>query len=108
MKKPNVEIRPGEDLSVLQGDRLSLIQGRNGYRVSFDPFLLADFTACGPGKRVIEFGAGCSALSILLARKLDPAVYIAIEIQEEEEDILDIEEADFEDEDDPWRNTRDS
>jgi tRNA1Val (adenine37-N6)-methyltransferase len=76
-------IKPDEDLSILQDDSVRVIQKRNGYRFSVDSFLLADFVELEGKKIVVEFGAGCGILAILLARKFPLTRYIAIEIQAE-------------------------
>ena len=59
---------------------LQLFQPRHGYRYSLDPFLLARF--CRPLKPVgsiIDLGAGCGIISLVLARINPDASVVAIE-----------------------------
>ena len=55
---------------------LQLFQPRHGYRYSLDPLLLTRFCAQPPsGGRIIDLGAGCGIISLLLAR-MNPAVSV--------------------------------
>lgn len=59
---------------------LQLYQPRHGYRYSLDALLLALF--CGgvkPGGSIIDLGAGCGVISLVLARFNPDASVIAIE-----------------------------
>ena len=61
----------GESLTLddLKSFDLQLFQSRHGYRYSLDPLLLVRF--CNqppPGGRIIDLGAGCGIISLLLAR----------------------------------------
>ncbi len=61
---------------------LVLYQPRTGYRFSVDAFLLADFVPLKPGARVLELGAGCGVVSLLLARREERARFFGLEIQD--------------------------
>ncbi|HIJ96103.1 MAG TPA: methyltransferase [Desulfuromonadales bacterium] len=59
---------------------LQILQPRHGYRYSLDPLLLARF--CGlvpPGGTVIDLGAGCGIISLVLARLNATASVVALE-----------------------------
>lgn len=59
---------------------LQLFQPREGYRYSLDPLLLARF--CGtvtPGGSIIDLGAGCGIISLVLARIHPDASVVAVE-----------------------------
>lgn len=66
-----------EDLQLFD---LQLFQPRSGYRYSLDPLLLARF--CGqtpPGGRIIDLGAGCGIIALVLARINPEATVVAVE-----------------------------
>jgi len=59
---------------------LQLFQPRQGYRYSLDALLLARF--CGelkPGGRIIDLGAGCGIIALVLARINPAASVVAVE-----------------------------
>ncbi|HXE97556.1 MAG TPA: methyltransferase [Dongiaceae bacterium] len=59
---------------------LQLFQPRHGYRYSLDPLLLARF--CGelkPGGAIIDLGAGCGIIALVLARLNPAASVLAVE-----------------------------
>lgn len=59
---------------------LRLFQHRHGYRYSLDPLLLARFCAeLKPGGRIIDLGAGCGIISLVLARVNPDASVVAVE-----------------------------
>ena len=60
---------------------LQLFQPRHGYRYSLDPLLLARFcqTLKPEGGRIIDLGAGCGIISLVLARINPDASVVALE-----------------------------
>lgn len=65
------------------GGALTIVQPRNGYRFSIDSILLARFARIRPRDRVLELGAGCGVISILIAAIRHPKEIIALERQPE-------------------------
>ncbi|MGD0076704.1 MAG: methyltransferase, partial [Candidatus Binataceae bacterium] len=70
-----------ETVDTILGGRLKLVQPRHGYRFSVDAILLGRFARCRPGARVLELGAGCGVISILIAALHKPAAVAAVELQ---------------------------
>ena len=59
---------------------LQLFQPRQGYRYSLDPLLLARFcTAVQSGGSIVDLGAGCGIISLVLARVNPEALVVAVE-----------------------------
>ncbi|GAC1452567.1 MAG: methyltransferase [Desulfuromonadaceae bacterium] len=59
---------------------LQLFQPRQGYRYSLDPLLLARFCAeLKSGGRIIDLGAGCGIIGLVLARVNPAASVVAVE-----------------------------
>ena len=76
--KPN----GGNDLTLdeLKLFDLQLFQLRHGYRYSLDPLLLARFcTTVQPGGKIVDLGAGCGIISLVLARVNPAASVVAVE-----------------------------
>jgi tRNA1Val (adenine37-N6)-methyltransferase len=66
--------------TVLDGS-ITLIQPRHGYRFSIEAVLLARFARATTRDRVLELGAGCGVVSIMMATLCRPREVVAIEIQ---------------------------
>lgn len=59
---------------------LQLFQPRYGYRYSLDPLLLARFCSeVKPGGSIVDLGAGCGIISLVLARINTSASVLAVE-----------------------------
>lgn len=58
---------------------LELKQPRTGYRYSLDALILARFAPLCPAGRILELGAGCGVISLVLARRNPESVVVAIE-----------------------------
>ena len=76
-----VSLRPGETLDEFLDGRLRLIQSARGYRFSIDAVLLARFVTGKPGDVLVDLGAGCGIISLLLLLEKPVAYAIALEIQ---------------------------
>ncbi len=61
---------------------LEIRQPKEGYRFSVDALLLADFVKIKKGSRVIELGAGCGIISLILSKRFPDSHFTAVEIQE--------------------------
>jgi tRNA1Val (adenine37-N6)-methyltransferase len=72
-----------ETLDELRAYGLRIIQSLDGYRFSIDPLLLCDFAGAGSGGRVIDLGAGCGIIPLILAGKFPTASLVGVELQEE-------------------------
>jgi len=66
--------------SILNG-ALTLVQPRNGYRFSIDSILLGGFLRVRRRDRVLELGAGCGVISVMIAALRLPREVVAVEIQ---------------------------
>lgn len=62
--------------------RLVVRQFRDGYRFSVDAVLLAEFARPWVGRTVVEFGAGCGIVSLLIGILSTQARIFALEIQQ--------------------------
>jgi tRNA1Val (adenine37-N6)-methyltransferase len=71
----------GETRDTILGGRLALIQPKRGYRFSVEAILLGRFVRASTRERVLELGAGCGVISIMIASIYHPREVVAIEIQ---------------------------
>jgi tRNA1Val (adenine37-N6)-methyltransferase len=67
--------------------RLHVRQYRNGYRFSIDAVILADHIHPRPGDTVLDLGAGCGIISLILAYRYTESTVIGVEIQPELADL---------------------
>lgn len=74
-------IRSDETRDTILGGALTVVQPRDGYRFSVDAILLARFATARSRDRVLELGAGCGVISIVIAAIARPRETIALEIQ---------------------------
>jgi len=70
-----------ETRDTILGGRLALIQPKHGYRFSVEAILLGRFVRASRRERVLELGAGCGVISIMLASIQHPREVVAVEIQ---------------------------
>src|SRR5208282_6599112 len=66
--------------TILDG-RITLIQPKHGYRFSVEAILLGRFARASARDRVLELGAGCGVVSIMMASLYKPREVVALEIQ---------------------------
>jgi tRNA1Val (adenine37-N6)-methyltransferase len=66
--------------TILDGS-ITLIQPRHGYRFSVEAILLGRFARASTRDRVLELGAGCGVVSIMMAALYGPREVVALEIQ---------------------------
>jgi tRNA1Val (adenine37-N6)-methyltransferase len=66
--------------TILDGS-ITLIQPKHGYRFSIEAILLARFAHASARDRILELGAGCGVVSIMMATLYRPREVVAIEIQ---------------------------
>jgi tRNA1Val (adenine37-N6)-methyltransferase len=83
MTWPYMLLLEGEQIDVVLGGQLRIIQSSHGYRFSIDALLLADFVSITPGDAVVDLGAGCGIISLLLAKKGQAGSIVGLELQEE-------------------------
>ncbi len=62
--------------------KLVVRQSREGYRFSIDAVLLAGLTAVKPCERVMDLGAGCGVVPLILAYRNLGREFVGVEIQE--------------------------
>lgn len=76
-----VSLKPGESIDVFMDGRLRLIQSDKGYRFSIDAVLLSRFVTARPGNVVVDLGAGCGivALMLLVSRRIGHALCVEIQ-----------------------------
>ena len=60
---------------------ITLIQPKHGYRFSVEAILLGRFARVSTRDRVLELGAGCGVVSIMMAALYRPREVVAVEIQ---------------------------
>ena len=73
--------RSDETLDTILGGALTVVQPRDGYRFSVDAILLARFATVRSRDRVLELGAGCGVISMVITAIAQPRETIALEIQ---------------------------
>ncbi|MGO9453303.1 MAG: tRNA1(Val) (adenine(37)-N6)-methyltransferase [Candidatus Binataceae bacterium] len=76
-----MELSSDETLDAILGGAIRIVQPRRGYRFSVDSILLGRFTTARPRDRVLELGAGCGVIAMMIATIARPREVVAIEIQ---------------------------
>jgi len=61
---------------------LKILQAKEGYRYSIDPFLLAAFVSLPAGAKVVDLGSGSGVISLLMSQKDPLAKVVGLELQE--------------------------
>jgi tRNA1Val (adenine37-N6)-methyltransferase len=70
-----------ETQDAILGGAITVVQMKKGYRFSVDSVLLARFAVARGRDRVLELGAGCGVISLIVAAAARPREIVAIEIQ---------------------------
>jgi tRNA1Val (adenine37-N6)-methyltransferase len=77
----DVELQPDESVDEFMDGRLRLIQSARGYRFSVDAVLLSEFVTTKPGDVVVDLGAGCGIVSLILLLTKPLGYAVGLEIQ---------------------------
>ena len=64
------------------GGKIKIVQEKNGYRFSIDAVLLAYFAGASKAQRILELGAGCGVISLIMAVLNERATIFGVEVQE--------------------------
>jgi tRNA1Val (adenine37-N6)-methyltransferase len=70
-----------ETCDAILGGLIRVYQPREGYRFSLDSILLARFASARRRDRVLELGAGCGVIALVIAKLYRPREIVALEIQ---------------------------
>lgn len=79
----DVLLKKDEQIDSFLDGELRIIQARRGYRFSVDALLLTEFVSIAPNDVVVDLGAGCGIISLLLAKKRQAGYIVGLELQEE-------------------------
>ncbi len=78
-RKNQPECGADETVDYLRDFDLKIIQPKSGYRFSLDPLLLTDFAPGGKAE-ILDLGAGCGVIALIMARKNSRATIAAVEV----------------------------
>jgi tRNA1Val (adenine37-N6)-methyltransferase len=76
-------MKANETIDSFLNGTLQIIQSRQGYRFSVDALLLAEFVSVRSEDVVVDLGAGCGIISLVLAVKRKVSFIVGLELQEE-------------------------
>jgi tRNA1Val (adenine37-N6)-methyltransferase len=74
-------IKQAQTVDPILGGALTIVQPSGGYRFAIDSVLLARFARPRQRARVLELGAGCGVVSVILAALDHPREVVAVELQ---------------------------
>jgi tRNA1Val (adenine37-N6)-methyltransferase len=77
-----------ETIDTILGGRLTIVQPLCGYRFSLEAVLLGRFAQPRSRDRVLELGAGCGVISIIIATLARPREIVALELQPELSEMI--------------------
>lgn len=80
-KHSDIALRPDESVDLFMDGRLKLIQSKNGYRFSIDAVLLAQFVTIKKNDMVMDLGAGCGIIPLILLLTQPVGYAVGLEIQ---------------------------
>ena len=75
--------KPPISTDALFDGKIRIRQERYGYRFSIDAVLLAAWAAPRPGERILDLGAGCGVISLLIAYRRPESRIFGVEVQPE-------------------------
>ncbi len=81
MNKDLAAEESGVSADTLFNGRLVCRQPRRGYRFSVDAVLLANFVKLRAGAKVLDLGAGCGVISLIMAWRSPEILITALELQ---------------------------
>ena len=81
IKSHHVLLKPGETVDAFMNGRLRLIQSATGYRFSVDSLLLSRFVSTRRGDWVVDLGAGCGIIGLMLLLTRPIERVLCLEIQ---------------------------
>jgi len=76
------QLTPAVSHDTLFAGTLRCAQSRQGYRFSIDAVLLAHFVCPHRDDRVLDLGAGCGVISLILAHRYPSLVITCLEVQD--------------------------
>jgi tRNA1Val (adenine37-N6)-methyltransferase len=76
-----------ETLDIICNERVRLIQKKDGYRLSLDPLLLANFVRLKKHETLLDIGTGCGIIPIYMSKRGCTNSLAGIEIQDELYDL---------------------
>jgi tRNA1Val (adenine37-N6)-methyltransferase len=74
-------INHAQTVDTILGGALTIVQPSGGYRFAIDSLLLARFARPRQRARILELGAGCGVVSVMLAALHNPREVVAVELQ---------------------------
>jgi tRNA1Val (adenine37-N6)-methyltransferase len=74
-------IDQAQTVDTILGGALTIVQPAGGYRFAIDSILLARFIRPRRRARILELGAGCGVVSVIVAALHHPAKITAVELQ---------------------------
>ena len=77
----DIELLPDESIDDFMNGNLKLIQSRTGYRFSIDAVLLSEFVTIKRDDVVVDLGAGCGIIPLMLLLKKPVSRTYGLEIQ---------------------------
>jgi tRNA1Val (adenine37-N6)-methyltransferase len=80
-KPHDIELLSDESIDDFMDGSLRLIQSRTGYRFSIDAVLLSEFVTIKEGDVVVDLGAGCGIIPLMLLSKKPVSHAYGLEIQ---------------------------